>query len=140
MREKEIEQFNKALKGEYMAIEQFDHFIHDTEQDEVKKKFQSMQQKHQAQASKLAAHIQNMGGNPVNTAGLAGVMAEIKNRVSPKKYIDGDLMKTVIEGEKIGLNALKEIRSQLTKFDNIELIDSILKENQVIYDELKQMH
>lgn len=139
MREQEIKELNKAIKGEHMAIETFDHFIQDIDNQTIDQTFQKMQEKHKEQELLLAKQVQNMGGNPVNTAGFAGVMAEIKNRISPRKYIDQDLIKTIIEGEELGINALREIRLNLIKFENIELIDQIIKENEAILNELNKI-
>jgi bacterioferritin len=134
----DIKQLNTALKGEHMAVESFDHYIHDATDDTLRQQLQGIQQTHRTHASQLSVRIQQLGGNPVNTAGIAGAVAEVKMRISPKKYIDNNLLKSAIKGEEMGTKAYSNIISQLSDSSNKELAQGMLAENQGIIEELSK--
>lgn len=134
----EIHELNRALKGEHMAIESFDHYIQDIDDMELKKHFQDMQQQHKFHAIQIAERIQQLGGNPVNSSGMVGIMAEVKHAVSPKKYIDGSVLKTALEGERIGLGGYDDIMNKVKDETNKQLLNEMLIENVKIIDRLNE--
>ena len=139
MKDNEIKQLNMALKGEHMAIEVFDHYILDAKDEKVKEKLQEVQQQHKFQAVEISERIQKLGGNPVNTSGVAGAFAEIKFKVTPNKYINNNVVKTAIEGERLGLSALKEIEFKLNDNNNSNMIHNMIIENQKIVSDLNSL-
>lgn len=138
MKHNEIHELNRALKGEHMAIESFDHYIQDIDDENLKKRMQDMQQQHKFHAIQISERIQQLGGNPANTSGMTGVMAEMKFKVSPKKYIDGSIVKTALEGEKIGLGGYDDIISKLQDDENKKLAQEMLIDNVKIVEELNK--
>lgn len=139
MNNNDVKELNTALKGEHMAIDSFDHYIHDTRNEALKKKLMDMQQQHQFHAMQLSERIQQLGGNPANSSGITGFMAEIKHKVSPKKYIDGNIVKTAKEGEEIGLEAYGEILSKLSDPANKQLAKEMLEDNVKIVESLNNL-
>lgn len=135
MKNNEIKYLNHILKGEYMGIESFDHFIQETYDPTLKKKLQDMQSKHQTHAVQLSNRIQQLGGNPSNSAGMAGVIAELKHKVNPQKY-DNNLIRSAIEGEEIGIQAYNEAVSKLQDPANKQMIQDIMADTQNIINEL----
>ncbi|MFT4413682.1 DUF892 family protein [Fredinandcohnia humi] len=69
-----IEELNTLLRGTYMGIRSFEHYIQKAENDELKKTFQAMQQETKQNAQKLAERIQNLGGVPADDEGVSGSM------------------------------------------------------------------
>ncbi|WP_419887885.1 DUF2383 domain-containing protein [Neobacillus niacini] len=69
-----IEELNTLLRGTYMGIRSFEHYIQKTENNELKSVFQSMQQEIKMNAQKLAERIQNLGGVPADDEGFSGSM------------------------------------------------------------------
>lgn len=136
MNNDDIQQLNIALKGEHMAIETFDHYIQDADSENLKNKFQDIQRRHKNQAAEISERIQNFGGNPVNTAGTAGIMSEIKMRVSPWKYKKDDVVKSALDGEKFGVDALNQVLSKMQDTSNCSFIQDIISENEKIVHEL----
>jgi bacterioferritin len=67
-----IEELNTLLRGTYMGIRSFEHYIQKAEENELKKVFQSMQQEVKLNAQKLAVRIQNLGGVPADGEGFSG--------------------------------------------------------------------
>ena len=136
MNHNDIKELNTALKGEYMAVEGFDHYIQDIGDKDLKKKLMDMQQQHQFHTIQLSERIQQLGGNPVNSSGVAGFMVEAKQKITPKKYIDNNIIKTAIEGEEIGLEAYGEIVAKLSDPDNQKLAKEMLVDCVHIMEEL----
>jgi bacterioferritin len=67
-----IEELNTLLRGTYMGIRSFEHYIQQAEENELKKVFQSMQQEVKQNAQRLAERIQNLGGVPADDEGFSG--------------------------------------------------------------------
>lgn len=138
MNQNEIHELNRALKGEHMAIESFDHYIQDIDDSNMKKHFQDIQQQHKFHAIQIAERIQQLGGNPANTSGIGGIVAEVKHAVSPKKYIDGSILKSALEGEKIGLGGYDDIMSKVKDETNKKLLQEMLIDNVKIVEDLNK--
>ncbi|MDF2530521.1 MAG: hypothetical protein K0R80_960 [Clostridia bacterium] len=139
MNNNDIKELNTALKGEHMAIETFDYYIQDAKDEDTKKKLMDMQQQHQFHAIQLSERIQQLGGNPINSSGITGVMAEIKNKVTPKKYVDNSMIKSIVQGEELGIQAYGEIMANLTDGANQKLAEEMLVESVRIVEKLNQM-
>ena len=69
-----IEELNTLLRGTYMGIRSFEHYIQKVEDEELKTVFQSMQKDVKLNALKLAERIQNLGGVPADGEGFSGSM------------------------------------------------------------------
>ncbi|WHY03086.1 DUF2383 domain-containing protein [Neobacillus sp. DY30] len=76
-----IEELNTLLRGTYMGIRSFEHYIQKAEDVELKKVFQSMQQEVKLNAQKLAERIQNLGGVPSDDEGFSGSMHSFMHKV-----------------------------------------------------------
>lgn len=139
MNQNEIYELNKALKGEHMAIESFDHYIQDTHDENTKKKLMEMQQLHQFHAMQLSERIQKIGGDPANASGIAGLITEVKHKLQSSKYVDNSVIKTAVEGEEIGIKAYGEIYASLSDPDNKKLAEEMLRENSRILNDLNGM-
>jgi bacterioferritin len=76
-----IEELNTLLRGTYMGIRSFEHYIQKAEDDEIRRTFQSMQQEVKLNAQKLAERIQNLGGVPADDEGFSGSMHSYMHKV-----------------------------------------------------------
>lgn len=132
----ELMGLNKALKGEHMAIESFDHYIQDMNDPELKKKLMDMQQQHKFHAIQLSERIQQLGGNPVNTSGIVGAAAEVWFKLTPKKYMNGNIIESAYHGEKMGLNSYMDIMHTLCDQTNKDLIKEMMNDNVKIIEDL----
>ncbi|MGB7605928.1 MAG: DUF2383 domain-containing protein [Lutisporaceae bacterium] len=139
MNDKDIKALNTALKGEHIAIESFDHYIGDAKDEATKKNLMDIQQQHQFHAIQLSERIQQLGGNPVNTSGVTGIIAEIKHKVTPEKYIDNNIIKTAVQGEEMGIQAYGEIMANLSDASNQKLAEEMLIESVRIVEKLNNM-
>jgi bacterioferritin len=128
---------NMALKGEHMAIQGFDHFIKNVKDTTAVEKLQEIQKRHRDQADKLSKKIQELKGNPVNSAGLSGAFQELKYRTLPKSHKKNDILDNAIEGEELGLQSLENIASQLR--NHKDLMKQLIYENRKIVEKLYDM-
>jgi DNA-binding ferritin-like protein len=135
----DIKELNTALKGEHMAIESFDYYIQDAKDEGTKKNLMDIQQQHQFHAMQLSERIQKLGGNPVNSSGVTGVMAEIKNKVTPKKYVDNNMIKSIVQGEELGIQAYGDIMANLSDASNQRLTEEMMIESIRIVEKLNDM-
>lgn len=135
----DIKELNTALKGEHMAIESFDYYIQDAKDEDTRKSLMDMQQQHKFHAMQLSERIQHLGGNPVNSSGVTGVMAELKNKVTPKKYVDNNMIKSIVQGEELGIQAYGEIMANMSDASNQKLTEEMLIESVRIVEKLNQM-
>lgn len=90
-----IEELNTLLRGTYMGIRSFEHYIQKLDDDEIKKHFQSMQQDTKQNAQKIAEQIQNLGGVPADDEGVSGSMHSFMHNImlpdDTRKIIDDAL-------------------------------------------------
>lgn len=139
MNDKDIKALNTALKGEHIAIESFDHYIGDAQDEITKKNLMDIQQQHQFHAMQLSERIQQLGGNPINTSGVTGIITELKYKVTPNKYIDNNIIKTAVQGEEMGIQAYGEIMANLSDASNQKLAEEMLVESVRIVEKLNNM-
>ncbi|MEH6949603.1 PA2169 family four-helix-bundle protein [Bacillus sp. JJ634] len=76
-----IEELNTLLRGTYMGIRSFEHYIQKVDDEEIKKTFQSMQQDVKLSAQQIAERIQNLGGVPADDEGVSGSMHSFMHKV-----------------------------------------------------------
>ncbi|WP_108670233.1 ferritin-like domain-containing protein [Peribacillus acanthi] len=93
-----IDELNSFLKGQYMGIHAYEHFIQNTDDHDVKRAFQKIQQEHKFHAMRVAERIQNLGGTPVTDEGIIGSVADFISKFTTPKNRN-ELIKKAIVGE-----------------------------------------
>jgi bacterioferritin len=76
-----IEELNTLLRGTYMGIRSFEHYIQKVNDEELKRNFQSMQQELKLNAQKIAEQIQNLSGIPADDEGVSGSMHSFMHKI-----------------------------------------------------------
>ncbi|WP_231686775.1 DUF2383 domain-containing protein [Bacillus sp. JCM 19034] len=76
-----IEELNTLLRGTYMGIRSFEHYIQELDKTELRQEFQTMQQELKHSAAKLAERIQDLGGMPADSEGITGSMHSFMHKV-----------------------------------------------------------
>ncbi|WP_211091263.1 DUF2383 domain-containing protein [Metabacillus sediminilitoris] len=71
-----IKELNEYLKGEFMGIHAYEHYIQHTNDQNMKKSLQQIQQDHKQHAAKIAERIQNLGGKAAEDNGFMGSIRE----------------------------------------------------------------
>ncbi|WP_264737397.1 PA2169 family four-helix-bundle protein [Cytobacillus firmus] len=104
-----VEELNTLLKGTYMGVRAFEHYILKLDNTELREHFQTIQQELKQNASKIAERIQNLGGVPADGEGISGSMQSFMHKVmlpdETKKIIEDAL-----EGlDKYGVQYSEEI-------------------------------
>ncbi|WP_163102112.1 ferritin-like domain-containing protein [Peribacillus alkalitolerans] len=93
-----IDELNGFLKGQYMGIHAYEHFIQNTDEHDLKRAFQKIQQEHKFHTMRVAERIQNLGGTPVTDEGIVGTVSDFINKfITPSNR--NDLIKKAIVGE-----------------------------------------
>lgn len=102
--EREIEVLNKILKGEYMAIGVYDTLASTLPASSLREDLSSIQKDHERHAQVLTDYIRQRGGEPIDSAGMAGSMAEMMSRVRTLvKPDEQDIIRQLYDGEDQGL-------------------------------------
>ncbi|HHW98186.1 MAG TPA: DUF2383 domain-containing protein [Firmicutes bacterium] len=102
--EREIEVLNKILKGEYMAIGVYDTLASNLPASSLREDLSSIQKDHERHAQVLTDYIRQRGGEPIDSAGMAGSMAEMMSRVRTLvKPDEQDIIRQLYDGEDQGL-------------------------------------
>lgn len=122
-----VNELNTILKGEHMAVESYDRFIHMIEDDRVKEEFQKILDDHKKHVRLLEKRIKELGGEPKEDLGFAGIMANAKlamRTMGDKKTID--LVKQAYDGEDKGVAMAKEIVKGDLDDESAKLMQDIL--------------
>ncbi|AEV68872.1 ferritin-like domain-containing protein [Acetivibrio clariflavus] len=131
-----VNELNTVLKGEHMAVESYDRFIHMVEDDRVKEEFQKILDDHKRHVKLLEKRIEELGGEPKEDLGFAGVMANAKlamRTMGDKKTID--LVKQAYDGEGKGIAMVKEIIKGDLDDESAKLMQDILaKEHEHLFN------
>ncbi|MCD5324645.1 MULTISPECIES: ferritin-like domain-containing protein [Pontibacillus] len=67
-----VKTLNTFLKGQYMGVHAYEHYIQKLDEPHIKKEFQRIQQEHKQHAQQVAERIQDLNGTPVDDEGLIG--------------------------------------------------------------------
>lgn len=138
MRNNNINELNMVLKGEYMAIDKYDHYIKGINNDSIKSEMQKIQQTHKQQATNISTRVQQLGGNPINTSGIAGFISEITSNIRNEKDTQ-TIVKSAIEGEKMGIDTTYDILNNITDEDSKNLINGVINENKNVIGTLSNL-
>lgn len=131
MKNDNIKELNDFLKGEYMAINKYDHYIKNVNSADIKSELQHIQNQHKQQANEISKRVQQLGGNPVNSSGMQGFISDAVANIIRKKDTE-KILKEAIDGEEMGINEGNDILLNITHGDSKKTIKNILNENENI--------
>lgn len=140
MNNKVIDELNNILKGEQMAIEAYERYIHSADEDIVKTEFQNIQEDHKRHAKELAEHIRALGGKPEFGTGFTGFMASAKLAV--QSMMDNpsiDILKQAYDGEDKGIAMSEEVIKGDLDIESMSLVKRILSEDHVHLRRMNKM-
>lgn len=140
MNDENIKNLNLILGGEYLAINSFEALIEHANDVKVKNELQRIQQTHKQHASQISIKIQNLGGNPLGSIGIQGIVAET---ISNIKHIGttntASYLKEALEGEYMGIKALNELLVGNSDPSSSELLNTIVSEDQTNVNSLNNL-
>lgn len=140
MSEKEVvKELNAYLKGEYMGIHAYEHYIHHTQDPHIKTELQRMQQDHKQHAAKIAERIQNLGGKAVMDNGIKLSMMEFMMDI--KSYPDSTerILKGVLNGQIKGIEASEDLVRGDLDDTSLQLVKQNLAEDRDHIDQLNRL-
>ncbi|MCY6369504.1 DUF2383 domain-containing protein [Clostridium ganghwense] len=125
-----INELNKILKGEHMAVDSFDKFIKNVNEPNIKSELQKIQQNHRQHTTQIAERIQQLGGNPANNVGIQGMITEAVSNIRDMGNQDTlHYLNKAYDGENIGVNSAAEIVKSNLDTESMTLINNILNED-----------
>lgn len=135
-----IKALNKLLQGEYMAVNSFNNFISRLEDSPTIECFQEVQKQHRENIDKLAAYIQDAGGQPDENLGMKGKIGGMKlNMEFGFETNTNEIIEKAIEGETRGVHmAEKVLRGELDN-PSRDIAGEILKKDRTSIEKLKKL-
>lgn len=129
MDKKVIRELNAYLKGEYMAIKAYESYIHRIKDYEIREELQKIQKDHKKHAAKVSGRIRQLGGRPVKSAGMMGVMSDMKNLLKRNSDDMQYILKDANRGECRGINMAEEVVKGDLDAESLKLVKSLLDED-----------
>ncbi|WP_042349167.1 DUF2383 domain-containing protein [Bacillus massiliigorillae] len=139
MKNDDIKELNDFLKGLYMGIHAYEHYIKHCQDLDSKKVLQKIQQEHKFSAMRIAERIQNLNGTPVTDEGIMGSMIDfISSFTSPKT--NANIIEEAIKAEQHYAVHIagKNIKGDISE-ENKKLIDEVLESNNHHVQTLQQL-
>ncbi|WP_339228059.1 DUF2383 domain-containing protein [Oceanobacillus sp. FSL K6-2867] len=140
MNEKDIvKELNAYLKGEYMGIHAYEHYIKHTNDPKLKSELQRIQQEHKQHAAKIAEQIQNLGGKAAEDNGIKSSMQELM--MSFKNYPDQktEIIKGVLQGQEMGIHQVEEIIRGELDSKSLDIVKQNLDEDRAHINQLNDL-
>lgn|SRR5690625_3323075 len=140
MSEKDVvKELNAYLKGEYMGIHAYEHYIHHTQDPHIRTELQRMQQDHKQHAAKIAERIQDLGGQAVMDNGIKLSMMEFMMDI--KGYPDSTerILKGVLNGQMKGIEASEDLVRGDLDDTSLQLVKQNLAEDRDHIDQLNRL-
>jgi rubrerythrin len=140
MHKTSINELNAFLKGEHMAIDSYEKYIRDVDDEKIKGELQKIQQDHKQHAIKIAEEIQNLGGKPEKGVGASGKIAEVLSnvkKIGPRDSVT--ILKDAYDGENMGINLAAEIVKGDLESKSSAVIKDILDDDRDHLQKLNKM-
>jgi len=135
----DVKELNDLLKGLYMGIHSYEHYIKHCQNPTIRTTLQKVQQAHKRSAIFLAERIQNLHGTPATDEGIFGsIIGFASSFTSPK--IDEEIIEEAIRmEEKYAVHEAGDNTKGKISDSNKKLIDDILESNQQQVETLRQL-
>lgn len=122
-----IDTLNELLKGELMAINIYEKVKGIQQDEQVSDMFKKFEEDHQRHAEKLSQRIIELGGEPKEGTGLAGIMADISSIFKSLRGPE-EIMKQVYSGEDKGIHAYEDRIDEIDPVSQ-EIVRGIMEED-----------
>lgn len=132
-----FEVLNKILKGEHMAIKQYQAYIDTLTDSPLRNHLTAILTDHKEHATRIAYYIQTNGGRAEEGAGLGGVMADWKTRLTNMvESVPIEMLERLYDGEDKGLARAVQYSEQYLTSAEKEVLAPIFSDE---HDHLKQL-
>jgi bacterioferritin len=134
-----IEELNTLLRGTYMGIRGFEQYIHQVNNQDLKRNFQQIQQEQKQNAQKLAERIQNLGGIPADDEGISGSILSFMHKFMIPD--DGkEIIEEAIEGlDKYGVHYSAELVKGDLDPSSKQIADETIQDSQRHAEQLRHL-
>lgn len=122
-----IDTLQELLKGEHMAIHIYDKTKNIQGDGQVMEMLGKFQQEHQKHAEQLSNRIKELGGQPNEGTGMAGMMAGVSSVINSIRGPE-ELLKQVYDGEDKGIHSYEDRVDDLDPVSQ-ELVRTIMSED-----------
>lgn len=110
MNEKDVvKELNAYLKGEYMGIHAYEHYINHTQDSHIKMELQRIQQAHKQHAAKIDERIQDLDGKAVTDNGMKLSVMESMMNMRGYPETTERILEGVLKGQNMGIEAAEEL-------------------------------
>lgn len=134
-----IQELNESLKGEYMGIHAFEHYIYHTKDPKIKEVLQKIQQDHKRHAAKLAERIQNLGGKASEDNGIKASISEWMMKMKGFPTDTEKIIEEVLKGQQMGIEASEKIVRDDLDPESRQVVENNLSEDREHIDLLNQL-
>ncbi|MBD8069725.1 DUF2383 domain-containing protein [Bacillus sp. PS06] len=134
-----VEELNTLLRGTYMGVRSFEHYIQELDHDDLRANFQDMQQELKQNASKIAERIQNLGGIPADDEGVSGSMHSFMHKVMlphDKTKIIEDAIKGI---DNYGIHYSEELVKGDLDTTSKQIVEDVINTNRGHVEKLRQL-
>lgn len=136
-----IKELNAFLEGNYIAIQAYERYIQHVGDSNVKPILQQIQQDHKQHAIRISERIQNLGGVPVDDAGMKGMMAETMMRLKGATDDPNFILKDALKGEHKGIGMSEKIITGDLDLESRHLVEEVLNDDRNHVEQLnKYLH
>lgn len=132
-----FEVLNKILQGEHMAILQYQAYIDELTEGPLRTHLIAILTDHKEHATRISYYIQTNGGKAEEGAGLVGIMADWKTRVSNLgEAVPMEILERLYDGEDKGLARAVQYSEDYLSSAEKEVLEPIFSDE---HDHLKQL-
>ena len=132
-----FEVLNKILWGEHMAILQYQAYIDELTEGPLRNHLTAILTDHKEHATRISYYIQTNGGKVEEGAGLVGLMADWKTRLSNiGEAVPMEILERLYDGEDKGLARAVQYSEDYLSSAEKEVLDPIFSDE---HDHLKQL-
>ncbi|WP_068782556.1 DUF2383 domain-containing protein [Paenibacillus sp. GM2] len=132
-----VRSLNTFLKGRYMGIHAYEHFIEKLQEPDIKTQFQQIQQDHKRHAMRVAERIQNLGEVPADDEGFVGSVQGFMSKLKMPEDTKSILQSALKGEEHYAVEMSEEIVRGHLDSESYELIHAILEQDRKHVELLK---
>ncbi|UOQ92661.1 ferritin-like domain-containing protein [Halobacillus shinanisalinarum] len=134
-----VKELNEYLKGEYMGIHAYEHYIKNAQDQDIKAALQLIQQEHKQHALKIAERIQDLGGKAAEDNGFMGSVRESMMNLKGFPDTTGEILKGAVKGQQMGIRTTEDIvRGDLDPRSR-QMVEENLAEDRSHIDQLNNL-
>jgi bacterioferritin len=124
-----INELNTILRGEQMAVESYELFISNADDEKIRRLFEQFREDHREHADLLTERIHGLGAVPGKGTGIPGMFSQIKLEFETRKKDSEEILKRACFGEDKGVKMTEEIVKGDLDPESAELVGRILSKD-----------